>query len=88
MDVILASASPRRKKLLSMIYEEFRVQPSDIRELVPRDLEVEKQIRAEDWIVIRFWGNDIKHNLDACIAVVKETIQERIFSDYTDLIEY
>ena len=42
MDVILASASPRRKKLLSMIYEEFRVQPSDIRELVPRDLDVEK----------------------------------------------
>ena len=30
----------------------------------------------------------IKHNLDACIAVVKETIQERILSDYTDLIEY
>ncbi len=25
-----------------MIYEEFRVQPSDIRELVPRDLDVEK----------------------------------------------
>ena len=42
MDIILASASPRRKKLLSMIYEEFRVQPSDIRELVPRDLDVEK----------------------------------------------
>lgn len=55
---------------------------------IQRDLEVEKQIRAEDWIVIRFWGNDIKHNLDACIAVVKETIQERILSDYTDLIEY
>lgn len=42
MDVILASASPRRKKLLSMLYEDFRVMPSDIRELVPRDLEVEK----------------------------------------------
>ena len=48
---------------------------------IQRDLEVEKQIRAEDWIVIRFWGNDIKHNLDDCVAVVKETIQERILSD-------
>lgn len=42
MDVILASASPRRKKLLSMIYDDFKVIPSDVREFVPRDLEVEK----------------------------------------------
>lgn len=42
MDIILASASPRRKKLLSMIYDDFRVIPSDIREYVPRNLEVEK----------------------------------------------
>lgn len=42
MDIILASASPRRKKLLSMIYDNFRVIPSDIREYVPRNLEVEK----------------------------------------------
>ncbi len=42
MDIILASASPRRKKLLSMLYGDYRVIPSDIRELVPRDLEVEK----------------------------------------------
>lgn len=42
MEIILASASPRRKKLLSMLYREFRVLPSDIRELVPRDLAVEK----------------------------------------------
>lgn len=42
MDVILASASPRRKKLLSTLYSEFRVIPSDIRELVPRDLPVDK----------------------------------------------
>lgn len=42
MDIILASSSPRRKKLLKMIYDDFRVMPSDIREYVPRDLEVEK----------------------------------------------
>lgn len=40
MEVILASASPRRKKLLSMLYSDFRVKVSDIRELVPRDLTV------------------------------------------------
>ena len=42
MDVILASASPRRKQLLQMIYSDFRVMPADIRELVPRDLDVER----------------------------------------------
>ena len=42
MDIILASASPRRKNLMSMIYSGFRVIPSDIRELVPKDLPVEK----------------------------------------------
>ena len=42
MDVILASASPRRKELLSKIYNEFRIIPSDIRELVPRNLPVDK----------------------------------------------
>ncbi len=42
MDIILASASPRRKGLLGMIYSDFRIIPSDIRELVPRDLPVDK----------------------------------------------
>ncbi len=42
MEIILASASPRRKKLLSLIYDNYRVISSDIRELVPRDLPVEK----------------------------------------------
>lgn len=42
MEVILASASPRRKQLLQMIYSDFKVMPADIRELVPRDLDVEK----------------------------------------------
>ncbi len=42
MDVILASASPRRKKLFSFLYDEFRVLPADIREIVPRSLPVEK----------------------------------------------
>lgn len=53
MDVILASASPRRKNLLSMLYPEFRVIPSDVREMVPKELSVEKcpeylaQLKAE-----------------------------------------
>ena len=42
MEVILASASPRRKKILTLLYEDFRVIKSDIREQVPHDLPIEK----------------------------------------------
>ena len=42
MEIILASASPRRKTLLGRIYDDFKVIPSDIREMVPRNLEVDK----------------------------------------------
>ncbi len=42
MEIILASASPRRKRLLSFLYPDFRTIPSDIRELVPKDLPAEK----------------------------------------------
>lgn len=31
-----------------------------------RDLEVTSALTAEGWLVIRFWGRDIKNNLDAC----------------------
>lgn len=42
MEIILASGSPRRKALMSLLYDEFRVMVSDIRELVPKDLAVDK----------------------------------------------
>ena len=45
---------------------------------IERDQEVEREIRAEDWTVIRFWGKDIKSNTDECIAVIKEAIHEYI----------
>lgn len=28
------------------------------------------------WTVIRFWGNDIKKNVDECVKVIEETIFE------------
>ena len=37
-DVILASASPRRKELLSLMCENFRVIPSDCDERIPEDV--------------------------------------------------
>lgn len=42
MKYILASASPRRKELISMVVSDFTVCPSDIPEIVPEDLPVEQ----------------------------------------------
>lgn len=39
-----------------------------------RDDEVNKKLQFEGWTVIRFWGNDIKNDVDECVRVVEETI--------------
>ena len=39
-----------------------------------RDDEVNKSLLFEGWTVIRFWGNDIKKNVDECVKVIEECI--------------
>lgn len=39
-----------------------------------RDDEINKQLLFQGWTVIRFWGNDIKKNLDDCVKVIEEAI--------------
>lgn len=39
-----------------------------------RDDEINKRLLFEGWTVIRFWGNDIKKNIDECVKVVEETV--------------
>jgi DNA mismatch endonuclease (patch repair protein) len=41
-----------------------------------RDTEHEKKLESMGWIVIRFWGNEIKKNLRDCVNEIKETIYE------------
>ena len=41
---------------------------------ITRDDEVNKKLLFMGWTVIRFWGNDIKKNIDECVKVVEETI--------------
>lgn len=41
-----------------------------------RDDEINKRLLFEGWTVIRFWGKDIKKNLDECVKVIEETIFE------------
>ena len=51
-----------------------------IRRNIERDMEVEREIRADDWTVIRFWGSDIKNNINDCMTVIKEAIHDTIIS--------
>lgn len=42
-----------------------------------RDEEINRKLIFEDWTVIRFWGKDIKKNLDECIRTIEEVIFEK-----------
>lgn len=42
-----------------------------------RDNEVDKQLLFLGWTVIRFWGKDIKRDVDECIKVIEECIWDK-----------
>ena len=42
-----------------------------------RDREVNEHLRAEGWIVLRFFGKQIQRNVDECVRVIAETIARR-----------
>lgn len=43
---------------------------------IERDAEVDKKLLFQGWVVIRFWEDEIKNNLDECIKVIEEKIQD------------
>lgn len=46
-----------------------------------RDDTINKELLFLGWTVIRFWGSDIKKNVDECVRVVEETIFDQKFDD-------
>lgn len=48
-----------------------------------RDEEINKKLLFMGWIVIRFWGMDIKKNTDEYIRVIEETIFDLKVSEDT-----
>lgn len=42
-----------------------------------RDIEVNTYLESQNWKILRFWSNDIKKNLDACIIEIENVINER-----------
>lgn len=42
-----------------------------------RDKEVNEKLGSDGWMVIRFWGNEIKKNLQNCIVIIEKAVEER-----------
>lgn len=47
-----------------------------IKRNIERDKEVNQKLRNEGWVVLRFWGNDIKKNIDVCLDLIIKNIKE------------
>lgn len=44
---------------------------------IQRDKEVTSFLEGEGWLVLRFWGRDIKKNLKACADTIEEALRNR-----------
>ena len=40
-----------------------------------RDIEVTQKLRSEGWTVLRFWGKDIKNNLQSCADKIERVVR-------------
>ena len=46
-----------------------------------RDNENDIRLKALEWTVIHFWGEEIKRNPDECVRAVEEAIFEKTVKD-------
>lgn len=44
---------------------------------IQRDEEVNEKLRSDGWSVIRFWGKDIKKNVQGCAEAIKLELDKR-----------
>lgn len=42
-----------------------------------RDLEVNRMLKEQGWIVLRFWGKQIQKNLQECADIIEKTVRSR-----------
>lgn len=49
-----------------------------------RDREVDRQLRALGWTPVRFWGKDIKKNVEECVRTIKEIIFDDGIEEFED----
>ena len=44
---------------------------------IERDKEVNSALEADGWIVLRFWGNEIKKDVEGCADLIVNALKER-----------
>ena len=44
---------------------------------IQRDIEVNKQLTEDGWIVLRFWGRDIKKNCSECADKIEKVLGDK-----------
>ena len=83
--IILASASPRRKELLSVITEDFLILPSDAEEIIPGDISADEtaeylaKIKAQ--AVAADHPQDVVIGADTCVVVGNEILGKPVDSN-------
>jgi DNA mismatch endonuclease (patch repair protein) len=46
-----------------------------IKRNIERDKEVTQKLKNDGWIVLRFWGQDIKKNIDTCLGTIINNLE-------------
>lgn len=44
---------------------------------ISRDKEVNKILESDGWLVLRFWGKNIKKNLSECADIIENKVKEK-----------
>jgi len=52
---------------------------------IRRDQEVNKRLTEEGWIVLRFWGEDVKKNIEHCVLEISKALMKRQSVKYSDI---
>lgn len=48
-----------------------------IERTIQRDIEVTEKLQSEGWLVLRFWGKEIKRNCSDCADQIEKAFRER-----------
>lgn len=61
--------------------EDFKVRQDfwipKIERNMTRDKEVNEKLKEDGWIVLRFWGKEIKNDIDSCVEKIESTYNDR-----------
>ena len=55
---------------------------------INRDRRVDQELAYLDWTVIRFWGMDIKKDLENCVQIIEEAAFDKMMASIDDNIVF